>query len=77
MFASKKIRFDESYVKSHARSYARLHTRSNARSHARSYDYRSRDHGVTIAFFFGINFNKQIIVKKAICNWVNNLLTQY
>ena len=39
---SKKIRFGESCVKSHARSYARLH--------ARSYDHRSCNNGVIIHF---------------------------
>ena len=33
-------------------------------SDARSHDYKSCDHGVTIAFFFGMSFNKQVIIKK-------------
>ena len=36
---------------------------SRVRSRARSHDYRSCDHGITIAFVFGVSFNKQVIVK--------------
>ena len=35
--------------------------RSYVRSLARSHDRRSCDHGVTIAFFFGVSSNKQAI----------------
>ena len=38
---------------------------SRVRSHAKSYDHRSYDHSITIAFFFGISFDKQLIVYKA------------
>ena len=38
----------------------RLYVRSNARLH----NHRSCDYGLTIAFFFGVGFNKQVIVKK-------------
>ena len=55
MFASKKMRFNGSYIKSRARSYAR--------SHARLYNHRSYNYGVTIAFLFGISFDKRVIVK--------------
>ena len=37
--------------------------RSHIRSHARSHDNKSCDYGVTIAFFFGVNSHKQVIVK--------------
>ena len=37
---------------------------SRIRSRARSHDFRSHDHGVTIAFLFGVISDKQIIVKK-------------
>ena len=47
----KKMRFDKSYIK----SYTRLHTRSH--------DYKFCDHGIIIVFFFGVSFNKQVIVK--------------
>ena len=36
--------------------------RSCVRSRARSHDYISHDHGITIAFFFGVSSDKQIIV---------------
>ena len=35
---------------------------SRVRSRARSHNHRSYDHGVTIAFFFGVSSNKQLIV---------------
>ena len=35
----------------------------HVRSHARSNNHRSCDHSVTIAFFFDVNLNKQLIVK--------------
>ena len=38
--------------------------RSHVESRARSHDSESCDHGVTIAFFFGVSSDKQIIVKK-------------
>ena len=34
-----------------------------ARSRIRSNDYRSCDHGVIIAFLFGVSCDKQVIVK--------------
>ena len=37
-------------------------TRSRIRSHIKSYDHRFCDHGITIAFFFGVSSNKQLIV---------------
>ena len=37
--------------------------RSRARSRVRSHDHRSRDHGITIAFFFGVSSDKQVILK--------------
>ena len=49
-----KDEVDKSYVKSHAILRARSH------------NCRFCDHGILIAFFFGISSNKQIIVKKAI-----------
>ena len=37
--------------------------RSRLRSRVGLHDYRSRDHGVIIAFFFGMSSDKRIIVK--------------
>ena len=37
--------------------------RSCARSRVELYDHMSRDHGIIIAFFFGISSNKRVIVK--------------
>ena len=37
--------------------------RSRVRPRTRSHDPRSRDHAVTIAFFFGVSSDKQVIVK--------------
>ena len=51
MFASKKMRFDESHIK------------SLAQSRVRSYDHGFFDYGITIAFLFGISSDKQVIVK--------------
>ena len=34
---------------------------SRVRSRVRSNDHRSRDHGVTIAFLFGVSSDKQVI----------------
>ena len=45
-----------------------LCVRSLARSHARSHDLKSYDYSVTIAFFFNVSSNKQIIVKKLFGN---------
>ena len=46
------MKFDGSYVRSHARSYARSNAWSYARSytrlHTRSPDYRFYDHGITL-----------------------------
>ena len=47
MFTSKKMKLGRSHV----------------RSHAGSHDYRSYDHGIKITFFFGVNSDKQVIVK--------------
>ena len=33
------------------------------RSRVESHDHKSHDHGVTIAFFFDVSFDKQVIVK--------------
>ena len=52
-----------SYARSHAKSYARSYARSHARSHTTSNDYSFYDHNITIAVFFGISSNKEIIVK--------------
>ena len=41
-----------------------LCVRSCARSRIRLNDYKSYDHGIIIAFFFGMSSDKQIIVKK-------------
>ena len=55
MFASRKIMLVDHVL----RSYAKLYTRSHTRLH----DHRFCNHGVTIAFFFDMSFNKQVIVK--------------
>ena len=36
--------------------------RSCARSRVRLYDHRSCDHGITIAFAFGMSSDKQVII---------------
>ena len=42
----------------------KLYAESYAKSYAKSNNYRSCDHGVTIAFFSSMSSNKQVIVKK-------------
>ena len=64
MIVFKKIKFDESHVRSHARLYARSYAKLHARSHARLYDHRSCDCVVTIAFLLGVSFDKRVIVIK-------------
>ena len=46
----------------HKDDVGKSRVRSRARSRVRSHDHRSRDHGIIIAFFFGISSDKQIIV---------------
>ena len=70
-----KIRFVCFSENEIGRSRVRLYTKSYARSHARSHDYRFCDPGITIAFLFSMSFDKQVIIKKAICNKVKNLLS--
>ena len=53
------MRFGELHIRSHTRPYIISHVSLYVRSH----DPRSRDHGVTNAFIFGISFDKQVIVK--------------
>ena len=36
---------------------------SRIRSHSRLHNLESCDHDIIIAFFFGVSFNKQVIVK--------------
>ena len=57
------MRFGGSHIRSHIKSHARSLTRSHTISYARSHDHRFYDHGVTIAFLFGVSFDKQVIVK--------------
>ena len=45
------------------------------RLHTRSHDHQSRDHGITIAFFFGMSSDKQVIVKNYLQIDKKNLLT--
>ena len=55
-----KIRFICFYENDFDGSCVKSHTRSRARS----YDLRSCNYGITIAFFFDVSFNKQVIIKK-------------
>ena len=57
------MRFGGLYIRLYARSHAKSHARSNAKSYTRLYNHRSYDHGVTIAFLFGMSSKKLVIVK--------------
>ena len=58
-----KIRFVCFWKDEVGRSRVRLHGRSHARSRTVLNDHRSCNHGITIGFFFGVSFKKQVIVK--------------
>ena len=58
-----KIRFVCFYKNKIDGLRVKLHARSRTRSYTRSHHHKSCDHGVTIAFFFGVSSNKQVIVK--------------
>ena len=64
-----EIRFIYFYKYEVGRSRIWLYTISRARSR----DYKFCDQSITIAFFFSVSSNKQVIIKKQV---KKNLLTQ-